>query len=150
MPGEPTLLEQRVFEILKGTFGPEAALLLMEYWGPRIPSDVARQRDVENIRLEVERTRAELLQEIEKVRQETQQMRAELLQEIERVRAELSQEVEKVRQETLRIRGELLRELERLRADLLKWNIGFWATQMLGLIGIILALVQLIRILPGS
>ncbi len=139
--GASSLLEQQVFQILKQTFGPENALLLMEYWSQRMPLDVARRRDLGEIRLEIEKVRAELAKEIERVR-------AELTKEIERVRAELTRELEKLRVELELVRAEGQTERERIRADLLKWSFVFWATQMLAIGGVLFSLVQLTRALP--
>ena len=131
MPGDVSaLLEKQVFEILKQTFGPENALLLMEYWAQRMPLDVARRRDVGEVRLEIEKVRAELIAQIEQVRAEVEKVRADLIREIEKVRVE----------------GQV--ERERLRADLLKWSFVFWATQMLAIGGVLFSLVQLLRSLP--
>ncbi len=153
MPGDVSaLLEKQVFEILKQTFGPENALLLMEYWAQRMPLDVARRRDVEEVRLEIEKVRAELTAQIE-------QVRAELIAQIEQVRAELTAQIEQVRAEVEKVRADLTREIEkvrvegqvereRLRADLLKWSFVFWATQMLAIGGVLFSLVQLMRSLP--
>ncbi len=128
--GASSLLEQQVFQILKQTFGPENALLLMEYWSQRMPLDVARRRDLGEIRLEIEK------------------VRAELAKEIERVRAELTRELEKLRVELEHVRAEGQTERERIRADLLKWSFVFWATQMLAIGGVLFSLVQLTRALP--
>ncbi len=164
MPGDVSaLLEKQVFEILKQTFGPENALLLMEYWAQRMPLDVARRRDVEEVRLEIEKVRAELIAQIEQVRAELtaqiEQVRAELTAQIEQVRAELTAQIEQVRAEIEKVRADLAREIEkvrvegqvereRLRADLLKWSFVFWATQMLAIGGVLFSLVQLMRSLP--
>jgi len=142
MPGDVSvLLEQQVFEILKQTFGPENALLLMEYWSQRMPLDVARRRDVEEVRLEIEKVRAELTAQIEQVRAELTAQIEQVRAEVEKVRADLTREIEKVR-----VEGQV--ERERLRADLLKWSFVFWATQMLAIGGVLFSLVQLMRSLP--
>ncbi len=68
--------------------------------------------DIEGVRLEVEKVRAE----IEKVRAETEKIRSELKTDIEGVRLE----VEKVRAETEKVRSELKSDIEGVRLEVEK------------------------------
>ena len=110
----------------------------MEYFESRIPPDVARQRDLSE-------TEAALRLEIEKVRAETERMRAELTKEIEKVRADLTKEIEKMR-------ADLTEEIEKVRADLTvqiassqatqtRWAFLFWISQMAVLVGVLFQLL---------
>jgi hypothetical protein len=62
---------------------------------------------------------------------------AKLEQRLAELRAELRQEIAELRAE---IRTELRTGLHSLRADLLRWMFGFWATTLLTLAGLIIAL----------
>ncbi len=114
----------QVARILQQALGQEEGLLVMEFFLSHLPSDVARQRDVAEVRLEVEQVRAALTKEIE-------QMRAELRLEIEQVRKELRLEIEQVR-----------REIAEIKASLIRWAFGFWLSQMVVLAGILFHLLR--------
>jgi hypothetical protein len=62
---------------------------------------------------------------------------AKLEQRLAELRAELRQEIADLRAE---IRTELRTGLHGLRADLLRWMFGFWATTLLALAGLMIAL----------
>ena len=62
---------------------------------------------------------------------------AKLEQRLAELRAELRQEIAELRAE---IRTELRTGLHGLRADLLRWMFGFWATTLLTLAGLMIAL----------
>ena len=94
-------LREETFEILKEHFGPEKAYKIIEYIDSRIPKDIATQRDIYEIKLEIEKIRVE----------------------IEKLRADLKVDIEKV------------------RSDVLKWSFGFWVTQIVLLLGILLKLL---------
>ncbi len=110
-------LREETLEILKEKFGTENAYKVLEYIESRVRTDVATQKDIYELKLEIEKVRADLLAEIEKAR-------AELRTDIEKVRADLSTRIEKV------------------RADLIKWTFGFWITQMAILVGILFKLLS--------
>jgi aspartate/tyrosine/aromatic aminotransferase len=69
---------------------------------------------------------------------------AKLEQRLAELRAELRQEIAELRQEIAELRGEFRTELRTglhsLRADLLRWMFGFWATTLLTLAGLMIAL----------
>ncbi len=69
---------EETLEILKEKFEIEKAYKLLDYFESRVRTDVATQKDIYELKLEIERVRAD----IEKVR-------AELLTDIEKVRADL-------------------------------------------------------------
>ena len=62
---------------------------------------------------------------------------AKLEQRLAELRAELRQEIAELRGE---LRTELRSGLHALRADLLRWMFGFWATTLLTLAGLMIAL----------
>jgi hypothetical protein len=62
---------------------------------------------------------------------------AKLEQRLAELRAELRQEIAELRGE---LRTELRTGLHGLRADLLRWMFGFWATTLLTLAGLMIAL----------
>lgn len=64
-----------------------------------------------------------------KLEQRLAELRAELRQEIAELRTELRQEIAHMRTST-----------ERLRAELVRWMFGFWATNLLAIAGVLLAL----------
>jgi hypothetical protein len=72
-----------------------------------------------------------------KLEQRLAELRAELRQEIAGLRAEVRQEITELRAE---LRTELRTGLHALRADLLRWMFGFWATTLLTLAGLMIAL----------
>jgi hypothetical protein len=134
----PTYAE--VVTILQNSFGQEEGLIVMEYFESRIPPDVARQRDLYEVRdtlatdihvlhenqlsldHKISETEASLRLEIEKVRLEVEKVRADLGKEIEQVRADLGKEIEQVRadltKEIEKMRADLTKEIEKMRADL--------------------------------
>ncbi len=71
-------LREETLEILKEKFGPEKAHKVLDYIDSRMRTDVATQKDIYELKLEIEKNRTE----IEKVR-------AELRTDIEKVRADL-------------------------------------------------------------
>ena len=128
----------QVATILQKALGQEEGLLVLEYFESRIPPDVARQRDLSE-------TEAALRLEIEKVRAEIERTRAELTKEIEKVHADLTKEIEKVR-------ADLTKEIEKVRADLTvqiassqatqtRWAFLFWISQMAVLVGVLFQLL---------
>jgi len=140
----------QVARILQRALGEEEGLIVLEFFMSRIPEDVARQQDVYELRLEIEKIRAELIERIEQVRaeltKEIEQVRAELTKEIEQVRADLTKEIEQVR-------ADLTKEIEQLRADLTRdialskatqtrWAFLFWISQMAVLVGILFQLLR--------
>ena len=64
-----------------------------------------------------------------KLEQRLAELRAELHQRLAELRAELKQDIAVLRY-----------EIQGLRADLLKWMFGFWATTVLTLAGLMIAL----------
>lgn len=85
---------------------------MMEYIDSRIPKDIATQRDIYELKLE-----------IKKVRAEVEKLRSEGHANIEKLRADLKVDIEKI------------------RSDVLKWSFGFWVTQIILLLGILLKLL---------
>ena len=73
--------------ILKKAFTPDDAYKLLEYLESRMPEDVATQKDVYTLKLEIEKVRAE----------------------IEKVRADLSVDIGKVRVDVEKVRADLLK-----------------------------------------
>ncbi len=101
-------------------------------------------KEIEQVRAETEKVRADLKVEIEKVRAETEKVRADLKVEIEQVRSDLKAEIEKVRAdlkvEIEQVRSDLKLEIEKVggsvrveiarsHAAWLKWSFLFWLTQ---------------------
>ncbi len=84
---------EETLEILKEKFEIDKAYKLLDYFESRVRTDVATQKDIYELKLEVEKVRAELRTEIEK-----------------------------------------------MRADMLKWNFGFWLSQVVLLTGILFKL----------
>jgi len=82
---------EETLEILKEKFEIEKAYKLLDYFESRVRTDVATQKDIYELKLEVEKVRAELRTEIEK-----------------------------------------------MPADMLKWNFGFWLSQVVLLTGILI------------
>lgn len=99
----------------------------MEYFESRIPPDVARQRDLSE-------TEAALRLEIEKVRAEIERTRAELTKEIEKVRADLTKEIEKMR-------ADLTVQIASSQATQTRWAFLFWISQMAVLVGVLFQLL---------
>ncbi len=79
-------------------------------------------KEIEQVRAETEKVRADLKVEIEQVRAEVEKVRADLKVEIEQVRSDLKLEIEKVR-------GDVRVEIARSHAAWLKWSFLFWLTQ---------------------
>ena len=133
---------EETLEILKSKFGLEDAYKVLDYFESRLRVDVATQKDIYELKLAIEKVRADLAIEIEANRTEIEKVRADLSKDIEKVRADLSKDIEKVRAD-LSIKIEANRsEIERVRASLLKWSFGFWFTQMAILVGILLRLLS--------
>jgi len=135
----------QVATILQKALGQEEGLLVLEYFEARIPPDVARQRDlseteaalrleIEKVRAEIERLRADLTKEIEGVRLEVEKVRADLTKEIEKVRADLTKEIEKVR-------ADLTVQVARSQATQTRWAFLFWVSQMAVLVGVLFRLL---------
>ena len=61
-------LREETLSILKKAFAPEDAYKIMEYFESRIRNDVATQKDIFELKLEIEKVRADLSKDIEKVR----------------------------------------------------------------------------------
>ncbi|MFQ5709205.1 MAG: hypothetical protein ACE5HO_17245 [bacterium] len=106
-------LRERTLEIFKEKFGADKAYQVLEYIDSRVRTDVATQKDIYELKLEIEKVRADLQTEME-------QMRADLQADIQRNRL----------------------EIEKVRASLLKWTFGFWITQMAVLVGILFKLLS--------
>ena len=113
-------LREQTLSIIKNSFCNENSYKVLEYIDSRVRDDVATEKDVYELKLEIEKVRAE----------------------IEKVRADLSTEIEKVRGETEKMRGELTRDIEKVRADMLKWSFAFWLSQMALLAGILFKLLS--------
>ena len=106
-------IREETLAILKKAFAPDDAYKLLEYIDSKLPEDIATQKDVYALKLEIEKVRADLSTEIANVRVE-----------VEKVRADLSRDIEKV------------------RTDLLKWSFTFWIAQMALLAGILFKLLS--------
>ncbi|MFQ5632427.1 MAG: hypothetical protein ACE5I1_26965, partial [bacterium] len=61
-------LREETLSILQKSFAPEDAYKIVEYFESRIRDDVATQKDIYELKLEIEKIRADLSKEIEKVR----------------------------------------------------------------------------------
>lgn len=85
---------------------------MLDYIETRVRTDVATQKDIFELKLEIERVRAEV-----------EKFRADLQSEIEKVRAELKTDIGKV------------------QTNIIKWSFGFWITQFAALIGILFKLL---------
>lgn len=55
-------LRQETLEIFKQTFGADKALTVLEFIESRVPYDVATQRDIYELKLEIEKVRGEVQQ----------------------------------------------------------------------------------------
>ncbi len=146
----------QVASILQRALGQEEGLLVMEFILSHMPHDVARERDVAQVRLEMEQIRADLTKEIEQVRLEIEQVRADLTKEIEQVRADLTREIERIRLEIEQVRLEVeqvradltkeieqvRREMQQIRVEVIRWSFLFWASQMALLVGILFQLLK--------
>ena len=141
-----TVTYTQVATILQKAHGQEEGLLVLEYFESRIPPDVARQRDLSE-------TEAALRLEIERVRVEIEKMRADLTKEIERMRADLTKEIGKVHLEVEKVRADLTIEIAGVRADLTvqiarsqatqtRWAFLFWISQMAVLAGVLFRLLS--------
>lgn len=148
---------EQVLTILQKTFPPDDAHKILEYIDSRIPDNVATQRDIYEIKLEIEKLRANLTQQIEKIRadltRDIEQSRADLnleianvRSEIEKLRGEVAQEIEKLRLEgkanNEKLRAELVEKIEKVRSETLRWSFAFWITQMVLLAGILFKLLS--------
>ncbi len=60
-------LREKVLNILKQKFGVEDAYTFLDFIETRVRTDVATQKDIYELKLEIERVRAELKTDIEKV-----------------------------------------------------------------------------------
>ncbi len=118
----------QVARILQRALGEEEGLIVLEFFMSRIPEDVARQQDVYELRLEIEKIRAELIERIE-------QVRADLTKEIEQVRADLTKEIEQ-------LRADLTRDIALSKATQTRWAFLFWISQMAVLVGILFQLLR--------
>ncbi len=154
----------QVARILQQALGEEEGLLVMEFILSHMPHDVARERDVAQVRLEIEQVRADLTERIEQVRadltERIEQVRADLTERIEQVRADLTEKIEQVRAELKvdieqvrleieqvrlkieQVRAELTEKIERTRAEVIRWSFLFWASQMALLVGILFQLLK--------
>ena len=112
----------QVATILQKALGQEEGLLVLEYVEERVPHDVARQRDIAEVRLEIEKVHAE----------------------IEKVRADLSRDIEKVHVEIEKVRADLSVRIERMQAVQTRWAFVFWLSQMVVLGGLLLAVLRLL------
>lgn len=72
-------LREETLEILKEKFGPQKASKVLEFIESRVRTDVATQKDIYELKLEIEKVRSELRTEIEKNRTEIEKVRANLL-----------------------------------------------------------------------
>ena len=134
-------LREQALAILKEALGAEKAYKVLEYFDSKTKNNYATQKDIYEIKLEIEKIKAELKTEIEKVRAELLTEIEKVRAEIEKVKAELLTEIEKVKAETEKVRAELRTEIEKTKASLIKWSFGFWITQMVILVGILLKLL---------
>ena len=71
-----------------------------------------------------------------KLEQRLVELRAELRQEIAQSRLEFRTELQQIRADVQQVRT----ELQQVRSDLLRWLFGFWATTLLTLAGLMVAL----------
>jgi hypothetical protein len=71
-----------------------------------------------------------------KLEQRLVELRAELRQEIAQSRLEFRTELQQSRADVQQVRT----ELQQVRSDLLRWLFGFWATTLLTLAGLMVAL----------
>ena len=71
-----------------------------------------------------------------KLEQRLIELRAELRQEIAQSRLEFRTELQQIRADVQQVRT----ELQQVRSDLLRWLFGFWATTLLTLAGLMVAL----------
>ncbi|RMD91211.1 MAG: hypothetical protein D6813_08015 [Calditrichaeota bacterium] len=92
--------------------GRRKAYKIIEYIDSRIPKDISTQRDIYELKLEIEKVRAE----------------------VEKLRSEGHANIEK-------LRADLKVGSEKIRSDVLKWSFGFWVTQIILLLGILLKLL---------
>ncbi len=83
-----------------------------------ISGELATQRDIETLRLDIENVRAELKRDIETLRLDIENVRAELKRDLENVRAELKHDIETLRLEIENVRAELKRDLKELELRL--------------------------------
>lgn len=67
---------EETLEILKEKFGLEKAYKVLEYIESRVRTDVATLKDINELKLEIEKVRAELHTEIEKNHTEIEKVRA--------------------------------------------------------------------------
>ncbi|MFQ5639336.1 MAG: hypothetical protein ACE5IR_15235 [bacterium] len=70
---------EETLAILKSKFGAEEAYKVLDYFESRVRVDVATQKDIYELKLEIEKVRADLTLEVEKNRTEIEKVRASLL-----------------------------------------------------------------------
>ncbi len=125
----------QVASILQKALGQEEGLIVLEFIMSRIPDDVARQRDIEELRLVIKRDMEELRlkieRDIEELRLEIKKVRAETSVQIERLRSELVRQIEE-------IRADLHRAIAEAKSSQTRWAFLFWASQMALLLSLVL------------
>ncbi len=72
-------LREQTLEILKEKFGTEQAYKVLDYIDSRVRTDVATEKDIYELKLEIEKVRADLRTEIEKNRTEIEKVKADLI-----------------------------------------------------------------------
>jgi hypothetical protein len=81
-----------------------------------------------------------------KLEQRLAELRSELLVELrsglQQVRTEFRTELQQVRTEVQQVRIEFRTELELARIGLLRWMFGFWVTTLLGIGGLLVAILR--------
>ena len=70
---------EETLEILKSKFGLEDAYKVLDYFESRLRGDVATQKDIYELKLAIEKVRADLSIKIEENRSEIERVRASLL-----------------------------------------------------------------------
>jgi len=135
-------IREETLDIFKSSFGAEAAYKVMEYIDSRVRDDVAIRKDIYELKLEIEKVRAEIKTIEANLHTEIKTLDVNLRTEIKTVEANLRTDIEKIRSE-LRVEIEKVRtETQKSHASLLKWSFAFWFSQVALLAGILFKLLS--------
>ena len=127
----------RLSKALRGSFTPEQSDTLAQAFSESTEDSVATKVDIAELKTEIADLKVELKTEIA-------DLRVELKTEIADLRVELKTEIANLKIEISVLRAELKTDIANLKVDMVRWIVGAIAFNLLGTIGIMIAVAQLV------
>lgn len=123
----------KLSKALRVSFTPEQSDTLAQAFAESTEDNVATKLDIAEVKTEIAQLRTEVKTEI-----------AQLKTEIAELRTEVKTDIAQLKTEMAALRVELKTDIATLKVDMVRWIVGAIAFNLLGTIGLMIAVAELV------